>query len=298
MTKIENFMREAIGEAEISLQEGNHGFGAIIVKGDEVIAKAHDLEESDNDPTSHAEINAIRLASKTLGKKMENCTIISTHEPCPMCASAIFWSGIDHVAYGFSIGEAIKQERKRINLTCDEIFKRAGKNVKIEKDILFDQCRTLYNHDVRNEIKKLRNVTTEKLKEYNTDSIDRRLEWYDKNKDTFTFLTDNLLDTAYNLLIARFNIDCSQAEIISRTSNRIVFHSKNFCPTLEACKILNLDTKYICKNYNENSTDELVKQIDKRLKFQRNYEKLRPDSDYCEEIIILQDKTTDEYCEN
>ena len=60
----------------------------------------------------------------------------------------------------------------------------------------------------------------------------------------------------------------------------------NFCPTLEACKILNLDTRKICKLYNENATDVLIKQIDKNLIFVRNYKKLRPYSEYCEEMII------------
>jgi hypothetical protein len=69
--------------------------------------------------------------------------------------------------------------------------------------------------------------------------------------------------------------------------NKIIFHSKNFCPTLEACKILEYDTRYICRHYNENSTDILVKQINRDLQFTRNYKKLRPYSEYCEEMIII-----------
>lgn len=288
MINLEIFMKEAINEAKISLREGNHGFGTVIVKNNKIISKAHDREETDIDSTSHAEINAIKLASKIIGKKLEDCILISTHEPCPMCSTAILWSGIKHIAFGYSINESIKQGRKRINLTCNELFDRAGMSIRIDKDILFDQCSILYSQNVRDEIKRLRNYSLDKLKIFNEDSKNRRLEWFKKNNSNFTFLNDNPLDSAYNLLLNKFNIDSSKAKIIDRSNNYIVFHSKNFCPTLEACKILEYDTRSICKYYNENSTDSLVKQVDKRLKFCRNYEKLRPYSEYCEEMIFFE----------
>jgi tRNA(adenine34) deaminase len=285
---MENFMQEAIDEAVCSLREGNHGFGSVIIKNNQVIAKAHDLEETSHDPTSHAEINAVRSASGILGKNLSGCILISTHEPCPMCSAAIFWAGIDKVGYGCSIEESITQGRERINLSCMEIFHRSGKKVTVYKDILKDQCRILYRQDVRDEIKRLRNTTDEKLTQYNDDSINRRLQWFKNNSSTFSFINNDLLESAYNLLLCRFNIESSEAPVIYKNENRILFHSKNFCPTLEACRILDLDTKYICKKYNENSTDTLIKQIDSRLRFSRNYDKLRPYSDYCEEMIYLE----------
>ena len=288
MINLEKYMQEAISEAMISLREGNHGFGAVIVKDNEIISKAHDLEETNQDPTSHAEINAIKLASMIIGKELNGCILISTHEPCPMCSTAIIWSGINHLVYGYSISESIKQVCQRINLPCEELFTRAEKEIKVDKNVLIDQCNILYRKDVRSEIKRLRNVTIEKLNDYNTDSIRRRLDWFKEKRSTFSFINHNLLDSAYNLLLCRMNIDSSKAQIIDRTDHRIVFRSRNFCPTLEACKILNYDTRYICKNYNENATDVLIKQIDHRLKFDRNYDKLRPYSDYCEEMIILE----------
>jgi tRNA(adenine34) deaminase len=287
MDYLESYMPGAIDEAMISLREGNHGFGTIIVKENTIIAKAHDEEESNNDPTSHAEINAIKTASKITGKDLKGCILISTHEPCPMCSSAIVWSGINHIAFGYPIGESIEQGRNRIDLTCEEVFRRAGKAIRIDKNILHYRCEVLYRRDVRNEIKRLRKISDEKLSEYNEDSVNRRIEWFNKNRSSFTFINDNLLESAYNLLLCRFNIDKSEAPITEQSRDHITFHSMNFCPTLEACKILNLDTRYICKRYNENSTDTLIKQIDKRLNFSRNYEKLRPHTDYCEEMIRL-----------
>jgi tRNA(adenine34) deaminase len=288
MNSLEKFMQEALNEAKKSLKEGNHGFGCVIIKNGEIISRSHDREESDSDPTSHAEINAVRLASKIIGKELEGCILLSTHEPCPMCSGAIIWSGIRHIAYGYSIEESIKQGRKRINLTCSELFKYAGIEVKVDKNVLYDQCSILYRKDVRDEIKRLLNHTPEKLKHYNDESGERRLEWFKKNRKDFSFLNDDPLDSAYNLLLCKFNIESSEAQIVEHTDDRIVFHSKNFCPTLEACKILGYDTGYICRNYNENSTDTLIKQINKQLKFGRNYNKLRPSSEYCEEMIFLE----------
>jgi len=71
--------------------------------------------------------------------------------------------------------------------------------------------------------------------------------------------------------------------------NRIIIHSKNFCPTLEACRILNMDTRFVCRHLTENPTTELIRQLHPRLRFCRNYEKLRPHSAYCEEMIVLED---------
>lgn len=120
-------MQLAIDEAKISLREGNHGFGAVITRNNEIIAKAHDLEETDCGPTSHAEINAIRIASGIVGKDLKGCILFSTHKPCPMCATAILWAGIDHIVYGCSIEDSIKQGRNRIELYCEELFNRGRK---------------------------------------------------------------------------------------------------------------------------------------------------------------------------
>ena len=84
-------------------------FGAVIVRDDEVIASAHNEVLSSNDPTSHAEINAIRKASKKLQRfDLSDCTLYTTCQPCPMCLGAIFWARIPKVFYG-----ATKEDAKR-----------------------------------------------------------------------------------------------------------------------------------------------------------------------------------------
>jgi tRNA(adenine34) deaminase len=142
---MDRFMLMAVEEARESLREGNCGFGAVVVRGDEVIARAHDAEKTEQDPTAHAEMRAIRMAAARLGRDLEGCAIISTHEPCPMCATAIVWSGISRLIFGFSIREAIQQGRRRIDLPCREIFERAGKAVTIVEGVMGPQCAVLYN---------------------------------------------------------------------------------------------------------------------------------------------------------
>jgi tRNA(Arg) A34 adenosine deaminase TadA len=119
MNNPNRFIDIAIEEAKKSLQEGNSGFGAVIIRDNLLISRAHDTDKISKDPTAHAEINAIRQASKQVNGDFSDCMIVSTHEPCPMCSAAIVWTGIKQVAFGYSIHDSLNQGRKRINLTCN-----------------------------------------------------------------------------------------------------------------------------------------------------------------------------------
>ncbi len=198
---LEQYMRIAIKEAEASLREGNNGFGAVIVKDGNIISSSHDKEDTENDPTSHAEINTIREASKQLGKKLSGCILVSTHEPCPMCASAIVWSGITDVAYGYSIQKALIQGRKRMNFPCTEVFDKAGADIRIYEGILEAECSILYRKDVRMEIEHLRNADDRILSNLNNDSICRRTKWFQENRNNFDFISEDLLNSSYQLLL-------------------------------------------------------------------------------------------------
>ena len=286
---LEQYMKLAISEAETSLREGNKGFGAVIVRDGAVIASAHDREDTLSDPTSHAEMNVLREACAKIGKKLTGCTLVCTHEPCPMCAFAIVWAGIEEVVFGYTIEDALAQGRKRIRLPCKEVFRLAGADIKVQEGILREDCSLLYREDVRREIRNLRNADDTRLSALNKDSVRRRTEWFAENKDRLDFGLAELPYAGYRLLLERFHITEKEAPIVLRTDKQIVFHSMNFCPTLEACRILGLDTRYVCKRLNETSTDLLVKKIDGRLCFSRNYDCLRPNTAYCEERISLGD---------
>jgi tRNA(adenine34) deaminase len=97
----EFFMKEALKEAQLALEEGEVPIGAIIVANGRVIGKGHNLTERLNDVTAHAEMQAFTAASNFLGAKyLKNCTLYVTMEPCLMCAGASFWTQISKIVFG------------------------------------------------------------------------------------------------------------------------------------------------------------------------------------------------------
>ena len=101
--KDEKYMRLALEEAKIAFNEEEVPVGAVIVAGDRVVGRGHNLVETLTDVTAHAEIQAITAASSTIGGKyLNDCTLYVTVEPCPMCAGALAWSQIGRIVYGVS----------------------------------------------------------------------------------------------------------------------------------------------------------------------------------------------------
>ena len=97
------FMRRALDEAKIALQKDEVPVGAVIVSNNQIIARSHNLTETLNDVTAHAEMQAITSAANYLGGKyLENCTMYVTMEPCQMCAGALYWSQISKIVIGAS----------------------------------------------------------------------------------------------------------------------------------------------------------------------------------------------------
>ncbi len=94
------YIREAIRLSEKNMEEGGGPFGAVIVKDDKIIAKAGNTVTPANDPTAHAEINAIRRAAEYLSNfDLSGCVIYSSCEPCPMCLGAIYWARLDGIYF-------------------------------------------------------------------------------------------------------------------------------------------------------------------------------------------------------
>lgn len=104
----EEIMSLAIEEAERTMKKDMGGpFGAAIVKDGKVISVSSNTVLSDNDPTAHAEINAIRQAGKKLNTHdLSDCILYATGYPCPMCLSAIIWANIKEVYYGTDLEDA------------------------------------------------------------------------------------------------------------------------------------------------------------------------------------------------
>lgn len=104
MTSILNdeyYMRQALNEAGIAFDKNEVPIGAVVVCQGKIIARAHNLTETLNDVTAHAEMQAITAAANVLGGKyLTDCTLYVTLEPCPMCAGGLLWSQISKIVYG------------------------------------------------------------------------------------------------------------------------------------------------------------------------------------------------------
>ena len=97
----EYFMKMALHEAELALEQDEVPIGCVIISNNRVLAKSHNLTETLNDVTAHAEMQAITSAANYLGGKyLQNCTLYVTLEPCVMCAGALNWSQITKVVIG------------------------------------------------------------------------------------------------------------------------------------------------------------------------------------------------------
>lgn len=105
-------MKQALMEAEEALKKGEVPIGAVIVCENQIIARGHNLTETLNDVTAHAEMQAITSAANYIGGKyLMDCTLYVTIEPCQMCAGALFWSQISNIVFG-----ARDEQRGCINL--------------------------------------------------------------------------------------------------------------------------------------------------------------------------------------
>jgi guanine deaminase len=96
----EDFMRRAIALAEDNVGRGGGPFGAVVVCGGEIVAEATNRVTASNDPTAHAEVEAIRAACRRLGRfHLSGCEIYTSCEPCPMCLGAVYWARLDRIWY-------------------------------------------------------------------------------------------------------------------------------------------------------------------------------------------------------
>ena len=128
-------MRKALQEAELAYEEGEIPIGAVIVCRDRVISRAHNLTETLNDVTAHAEMQAITAAANQLGGKyLKDCALYVTVEPCVMCAGALGWSQMSRVVYGAS------DEKRGYEKYAPHAM---HPKCEITRGVLEEECRTL-----------------------------------------------------------------------------------------------------------------------------------------------------------
>lgn len=126
-------LRQAVAVAAAARAAGNHPFGALLADASgQVLLTAENTVVTRNDITGHAETNLVRLASaRFTSDELADLVLVTSTEPCPMCAGAIFWSGIGTVVYALSeeslYGEAPGEDS--LLLPCREVFARGGRPV-------------------------------------------------------------------------------------------------------------------------------------------------------------------------
>ncbi len=137
----ERFMYLALAEAE----KGDSPYGAVIIKDNEVVAKAYNTVIRDSDPSAHAEMNAIRaLTNKNKSPSLEGYIIYASGEPCPMCAAACIWAGVEEIIIGASIQDLIDINQSQIHLSCEEIIAKSSKKIKVTKGVLQQESIALF----------------------------------------------------------------------------------------------------------------------------------------------------------
>jgi len=120
------FMMRAIELSIKSVDSGTGPFGAVIVKDNKIISEGFNIVTLSNDPTSHAEIVAIRNACKGLNNfSLEGCDLYTTCEPCPMCLSAIYWGRIERIYYANTRSDA-----QKIDFSDAMIYEELNKTIK------------------------------------------------------------------------------------------------------------------------------------------------------------------------
>jgi tRNA(adenine34) deaminase len=133
----EYFMREALKEAQKAFDRDEVPVGAVIVSNKTVIARAHNLTETLNDVTAHAEMQAFTSAANLLGGKyLKDCTLYVTLEPCLMCAGAASWTQIPHLVFGAS------DSKKGYSNISDPVL---HPKTRVKRGILEKECSRLLN---------------------------------------------------------------------------------------------------------------------------------------------------------
>ncbi|WHH57817.1 nucleoside deaminase [Petroclostridium sp. X23] len=150
------YMKAAYDEAMKNITGSEGGpFGAVIVKDGEIVASAHNQVLATNDPTMHAEIAAIRMATRRLGRfHLEDCEIYATCEPCPMCMAAIIWAKIPKVYFG-----ANRKDAEDIGFDDNYIYEFIAGSAREIKTYCYilehDSCVKLFDQWIKKENKEM-----------------------------------------------------------------------------------------------------------------------------------------------
>lgn len=135
-------MRLAVEEA----RKSKTPFGAVIVKDNQVVQRSGNTVQPDNDPTCHAEVNAIRQLTQRLGNASlsQGYTLYTTCEPCAMCAATCLWAGIQTIVYGVGADDFSDSNPNMIDIRCEEVLKKSPQTYTLQRGVLLEECKHLH----------------------------------------------------------------------------------------------------------------------------------------------------------
>ena len=141
MTSDESYVRRAIDLAESAVESGNTPFGSLLVVDDEVVRTAENTTLTDDDIAAHPEFKLASWAATELEpRERAACTMYTSTEPCPMCASAIVYAGLDRVVYSVSVDSlADVRSDDVIEIPCAEVVDRSDSETTVEGPVLEDE---------------------------------------------------------------------------------------------------------------------------------------------------------------
>ena len=151
-----DFMKMAIEKAWEGHAKGHEPFGSCVVKAGEVLSLSHNTIRSSDDPTAHAEMNAIREACRALDTvDLSGCAIYSTTEPCTMCFSAIHWARLSTIVYGAQIRDAKEFGFSELHIPNEKMRELAGSGMELVEDVLREECMELFRAWSAGSVKKV-----------------------------------------------------------------------------------------------------------------------------------------------
>jgi len=131
------FVRRSIQLSADAVAHGNHPFGALLVKDDQIILEAENSVSTEHDLTNHAELSLVRLAVKQfLPNFLENTTLYTSTEPCAMCAGAIYWAGLGEVIYACSAQRLAGFAGEALSLPCRDVFSKGIRKIYVTGPVL------------------------------------------------------------------------------------------------------------------------------------------------------------------
>ncbi len=146
-----------------------------------------------------------------------------------------------------------------------------------------------YTEDLRSVIRRSEEVGLEQaLTEWASRITERRLAWFNQNRECLARLKGTEVRKGFQLVLVEYmGVPLEEVSIIEETETRITWQAYDFCPYLEAITALGMDTRVVCRHATDSPVQALLDTLNPHLHFSRNYEKIRPYSDYCEETIEL-----------